>query len=174
MAKKRNLWDMPPEGLWISPTGKSVNMNEHLIAIRDDPDSFGIPYSEVESIKGLPMEDQIDYLRKIADGMISQGWTRYRYLDGTYHFEVDDAQRRHSVIDDILARANAAPQESLIVSQVLSPRTFEGTVESFFEGNFYRVHAFAKKDPWAFSSRRGWTKPTIILASPKAKQKRSK
>jgi hypothetical protein len=146
MAKKirNDIWSLPPEGLWISPTGQKQNVNEHLLAIKDSPEEFGL---SPQQVAGLDM----DAIRGLAEEMIGSGWTRYRYLDGVYHFEVDDAKRRTSIIDDVLIQSRALPQEQLVITQHGNAKTFEGTVGDFFDRVFFR---FAKKkvkaDAWAW------------------------
>ena len=83
-SRSANRWSLPPEGLWVSPTGKMESVNEHLMAIAERPDLFGLSPNEVKGADELA-------LRAIAERLITQGWTRFRYLDGKYLFEVDNA-----------------------------------------------------------------------------------
>ena len=137
-------FDLPPEGLWVSPEGKMMPVQEHLLAIRDRPDLFGLSRQEVPQ--------DLDQVRIIAESLITKGWTRYRYLDGRYHFEVDDVRKRIGLIDDILGKARAIPQELVVITPI-GGKTLEGTVQDVFDRVIMR---FAAKtmDKWSFSSRR--------------------
>ena len=149
--KKEDRWslpDLPPEGLWISPAGKRESVNEHLMAIAERPDLFGLSRREVEGADEA-------VLRKIAERLIAQGWTRYRYLDGKYMFEVDDARRRTGTIEEVLMSAHALPQEGIFVVQFSPHMEYEGTVGDLYERSLFR---FANKKPvckWAFSYGHG-------------------
>jgi len=136
-------FDLPPEGLWVSPSGKMMPVQEHLLAIRDRPDLFDLSRNEVPQ--------DLDQVRKIAENLISKGWTRYRYLDGKYHFEVDDVGKRIGLIDEILGKAQAIPQE-LVVITPMGGKTLEGTVKDVPDRVIMRFAAAKKMDKWAWSS----------------------
>jgi hypothetical protein len=142
---KQDIWSLPPEGLWISPSGQRHGVNEHLLAIRELPEEFGLSGQEV---RGL----DLDAIRQLAEGLIATGWTRYRYLDGVYHFEVDGAKKKIGVIDDVLSLARAIPLEQLVITQRLSPRTFKGTVGDFLDRTVFRLaKKNVKADSWAWT-----------------------
>lgn len=141
---KASGFDLPPEGLWVSPGGKMMPVQEHLLAIRDRPDLFGLSRNEVPR--------NLDQVRKIAEDLISKGWTRYRYLDGKYHFEVDAARKRIGLVDEILGKAHAIPQE-LVVITPLGGKTLEGTVQDVLDRVIMRFAA-KKMDKWSWSSLR--------------------
>ena len=142
---KQDMWSLPPEGLWISPSGQRHGVNEHLLATRESPEEFGLMGQEVRCL-------DLDAIRQLAEGLIDKGWTRYRYLDGVYHFEVDEAKKKIGVIDDILGLACAIPLEQLVITQRLSPKTFKGTVGDFFERAIFRLaKKNVKADAWAWT-----------------------
>lgn len=138
-------FSLPPEGLWISTTGKRYEISEHLLALKERPGDFGIPERDVAT-------QDIEGLRNVAEGLIGQGWTRYRYLDGRYSFEVDDAIRRMRIIEDVLMDAKAYPDEDVWISQVSPLKEYQGKVSEVFDHVIIR---FQKKDvepnKWRFS-----------------------
>jgi hypothetical protein len=147
--KKARRWDMPPEGLWISPTGKMEPVNEHLLALAERPDIFGLSEQEVRGADEKA-------LRKLGERLIMQGWTRYRYLNGKYLFEVDNVRNRIATIEKVLQAANAIPQEELVIAQFSPHQEFNCTVEDLYEGKLSERSIFqlaAKKATctWAFS-----------------------
>lgn len=139
---KASGFDLPPKSLWVSPDGKMMPVQEHLLAIRDRPDLFGLSRNEVPQ--------DLDQVRKIAEGLIARGWTRYRYLDGRYHFEVDDARKRIGLVDKILGKAHAVPQ-GLVAITPTGGKTLEGTVQDVLDRVIMRLVA-KKMDKWAWSS----------------------
>ena len=142
---KQDIWSLPPEGLWISPSGQRHGVNEHLLAIRESPEEFGLSGKEVRG-------RNLDAIRLLGEGLIADGWTRYRYLDGVYHFEVNDAKNKISVIKDILSLARAIPHEQVFITQRLSPRAFKGTVGDFLDQTIFGVaDKSAEADAWAWT-----------------------
>ena len=145
-STKHDAWGPPPEGLWISPSGRRHHVNEHLLAIRESPLEFGLSDWDVRRL-------DLDAIRKLAEGLIAKGWTRYRYLDGVHHFELDDAGRKTGVIGDVLGLARALPMEQLAITQQLSPRTFEGMVGDFLDRAILGLAGTSDAaDDWAWAS----------------------
>ena len=144
---KNSRWSLPPEGLWVSPTGKMEPVNERLMAIAERPDLFGLAPQEVKGADELA-------LRKLAERLIAQGWIRFRYLDGVYNFEVDEARRRMDIIKNVLAQANAIPEESVFISQFSPPKEFQGTVGDVYDSHILRLANKKRLCKWAFSY--GW------------------
>lgn len=147
MAKNNrsaSRWSLPPEGLWISPNGKQEPVNEHLMAIAERPDLFGLDSQEVRGADEKA-------LRAIAERLITQGWTRYRYLDGKYLFEVDNAPHRARIIEDVLQQANAISQEEVIVTQFSPHMEYSGTVAQLYERTMFRSASKKPTCKWAFS-----------------------
>jgi hypothetical protein len=146
MAKKRknDRWSLPPEGLWISPAGVQMPINEHLMALAEAPEQFGLSQQEVAGADEM-------VLRKIAERLISQGWMRFRYLDGVYNFEVDDARKRVATIEEVLAAANAIPEEAIFVVQFVPPKEYQGTVADLYERSLFRLANKKRACKWAFS-----------------------
>ena len=68
---------LPPEGLWISPDGVEVPVVEHLIALQQEPERFGLSPRDVAGAR-------IEQLRVLAEDLIRSGWTRFRFLAGAY------------------------------------------------------------------------------------------
>lgn len=145
MPKRKKASSLPPEGLWISPEGERHDINEHLMAIRERPEDFGL------SLRDVAGQD-IDGLRRVAEDLIGQGWTRYRYLDGRYHFEVDSATRRMRIIEDVLMEAQAHQDEEVWISQVSPPQEYQGKVSEVYDRviiRFQKKHV--ERNKWRFS-----------------------
>ena len=144
-----NRWSLPPEGLWISPAGKMESVNEHLLALAERPDIFGLTQQDVAGA------DEKSLLA-LGERLIVAGWTRYRYLDGKYLFEVDNAKNRAGIIERVLQKAQAISQEEVVITQFSPHQEFSGTVGALYDGSIFR---FANKKAvckWAFSyDRRG-------------------
>jgi len=134
---------LPAEGLWISPDGERLTASEHLLAIRDNPTLFGLPLA----VQKMDIPD----LEKVAEDLINKGWTRYRYLDGRHHFEVDDARARMSLIRDVLQSVNALADEELWVSQVGGQES-QGKVKDAHDHAFLRFEGKIE-NKWRFSGR---------------------
>lgn len=122
---------LPPEGLWISPSGDAIPVIEHLIEIQQNPEPFGLAPKDVErrSIKDL---------RQIARSLIQDGWTRFRYLSGTWNFEVDQAKLRISLIQEVLVQGKAYPEERVVIAQLSPKRDYQGTVAEFYDRSMFR------------------------------------
>ena len=129
--------ELPPEGLWISPTGDYIAVVEHLAAIASDPDVFGLPDSYRDS-------GNIKVLRDAAEDLIRGGWIRFRYLSGVYLFEVDSIQRRLGTIEDVLVKVGAFEGESVSISQAEPKADYEGTVQDVYDK---RIGRFAANPP---------------------------
>lgn len=140
---------LPPEGLWISPEGEAFPISEHLIGIAERPQDFGISPSQLPSTSD---PDHRTKLRELAEGLIAKGWTRYRYMGGIYHFEVDSLRRRIRLIDDILAKADAYEKEPVTISSS-DGSVVSGTVGDVQERAIFKM-ASKKPDKWAWSSAR--------------------
>lgn len=142
--KRKDACDLPPEGLWISPNGKQFEVVEHLMTLRERPDLFGID----SSYRHADVPD----LRDIAVEMIDSGWTRFRYLNGTYHFEVDSAKRKLAMIEDVLASCGAHDFEEVVISQTQGAETdLTGAVADVYDKKIMRFQANPKKNKWRLS-----------------------
>ncbi len=135
---------LEPEGMWVSPTGEYIIVVEHLLAISSEPERFDLPQS-------LLGERDVETLRAAAVSLIKNGWTRFRYLVGVYAFEVDNAARRMSVIEKVLADVKAYTAESVSISEFDPRREYEGTVEDVFDRRITRFAANPGKNTWRFS-----------------------
>ena len=135
---------VPPEGLWISPAGVQMPVNEHLTALAEVPEQFGLSQQEVAGA-----DERV--LRRLAERLITQGWTRYRYLDGVYHFEVDDFNRRVGPIEKVLELAQALPQEEIFIVQFSPHKECHGTVADLYERALFRCASKKPVCKWAFS-----------------------
>lgn len=144
MAKKRkkSKSDLPPEGLWITPSGKRITVTEHLLALAAHPDKFDIAHQ--------PSLDVLE-LRQIAEELIGGGWARYRYLSGTHAFELVDAQKRIAVIEDVLAHVGAHGFESVSISQPEPLREWNATVDDVFNRSVFRFSSNPRRNTWRFS-----------------------
>ena len=132
---------LPPEGLWISPEGEPIPVIEHLLEIHHNPEKFGLAPKDV---RGLSIEN----LRKVAVELIGKGWTRFRFLSGTWNFEVDSVKVRLSTIEDVLVRQMAYPQERVVVSQAAPKRDFQGTVAEFYDRSMFRHYELGRANTW--------------------------
>lgn len=129
---------LPPEGLWISPFGTRINVVEHLESIRNNPDKFGLDESDVQNTN-------IDQLREIAEQLIRQGWIRFRSLDFTFHFEVDNIRLRQEQIEKVLDDVSTYPSfEKVEISEITPFGSYCGTVDQFRNNTIKKV-ASAKK-----------------------------
>lgn len=136
---------LPPEGLWISPTGRRIPVVEHLLAIQQYPELFDVDVSRHADVREL---------RDVAETMIRRGWVRFRYLSGTYAFEVDKARDRMGLIADVLASARALSFETVLISQVTPVRDFEGTVDDVYNHTILGSQANPAKNGWRFTRSR--------------------
>lgn len=148
MAKKRRknktVCDLPPEGMWISPAGRWFPITEHLLAIQERPDIFGISQDVRHA--------DIPELRELAVELIESGWTRFRYLDGNWLFEVDFARTKMSYIDEVLSDCGAHSSETVTISQVSGKsQDFEGTVDDVFDRKILSFQNNPKKNKWRLS-----------------------
>ncbi len=141
--KNEEVCDLPPEGLWISPSEKYIEVSEHLMAIRERPDLFGIS----EDTSRLDIQD----LREWAVDLIESGWTRFRYLDGVWLFEVDNIKKKLSLIEDVLVHCKAYEVESVNISQISPLLEIEGTVSDVFDRKILRFQTNPKKNKWRLS-----------------------
>lgn len=148
MAKKRKKihggCDLPPEGMWISPSGRKYEITEHLLALRERPDLFGL------SRKDTAHAD-IPGLRAIAVDLIDSGWVRFRYLDNKWFFEVDNETRRHGTIEDVLTRCGAHSFEEVQISQTRPTLELSGTVADVFDRTIRRFETNPKRNKWRLS-----------------------
>ncbi len=141
--KKKSGCDLPPEGLWIDPTGEYFPVTEHLLALRQRPDLFGL--SDDTKRADIPQ------LREFAVALIESGWTRFRYLDGTWLFEVDNAKRKMLLIEDVLSHCNAYGEERVTISQISPKVESEGTVDDVYDRTILRFQSNPKKNKWRLS-----------------------
>ena len=140
------LRDLPPEGLWISPEGsKWIPVVEHLAAIAMYPHYFGLTRADVEGA-------DLPELRVLADGLIREGWTRFRVLADSFNFEVDSARRRMRLVEDVLTQVGAIQEDAVVISQASPRREFEGTVADVYDRIILR---FQENNPklnrWRFT-----------------------
>jgi hypothetical protein len=138
--KKRKQSDddaLPVEGLWVSPTGEEIEVIEHLLAIKEKPERFGIPLAAVASADTLA-------LREIGVELIRTGWIRFRYLSGVYAFEVDTLRKRYDKIESILIKARAYEAEDVTISQFIPFAEFNCTVLDVYER---KVERFSQNPP---------------------------
>jgi len=140
----------PADGLWISPEGRAVPVFEHMLSIREKPEDFGLTQQDVAHIQNVKDPSDWAALREIALKLIDQGWVRYRYQGGTYHFEVDDVRRKMRVIDDVLLWAGAYDKEPVLLVD-RSGRNLRGTVEDVRTRSIEKM-ASKKFDKWAWST----------------------
>lgn len=123
---------LPPEGLWISPDGMvTIPVVEHLIEIQQNPEPFGLSPADVR-------KRSIAQLRAIAKGLIRVGWIRFRYLSGTWNFEVDQARLRIGILEDVIVQGKAYPEERVVVAQASPKRDYQGTVAEFYDRSMFR------------------------------------
>ncbi len=142
--KKRSFpQELPPEGLWITPSGKRIVVIEHLLALAEFPEVFGLA--------GQPKLDTKE-LRDLAEGLIAEGWVRYRFLSGTHAFELRDARDRVSVIEDVLAHVGAHEFESVSISQPEPLREWNATVADVFNRSIFRFSNNPRRNTWRFSN----------------------
>ena len=133
--------ELPPEGLWISPSGEVIPVVEHLIEIQRNPEPFGLSPREVD-------QRSMEELRDIARFLIRDGWTRFRYLSGIWHFEVDQAKPWISIFKDILVQGNAYPQEQVAIAQASPKRDYRGTVAQFHDRSMFRHYELGRGNRW--------------------------
>lgn len=87
---------------------------EHVGELRSEPEPFGLSPKDVAGTS-LPQ------LKKIAIGLIREGWTRFRFIDGCYRFEIcrlDD--RTRALMVGVLRKCGVVPREQISIS-VLDP-----------------------------------------------------
>lgn len=112
---------LPEEGLWISPTGERIPVREHLLTIQDHAELFDLSPTEVSGVG-------IDGLRNVAVRLIDASWTRFRYLDGVWNFEVNDAKRKLELIRAVLADCGALEHETVSICQTAPFAEFTASV----------------------------------------------
>lgn len=135
---------LPPEGLWVSPDGDPVTVIEHLIALKENPEIFGLTEREVEKAK-------VKDLRDIAVKLIGSGWMRFRFLGGVWAFEVNSVKAKTGLIEEILVGQNAYPEERVIVSQVSPKRDYQGSVSQFYDRSMFRHYELGRGNRWRVS-----------------------
>lgn len=127
-------------GLWISPENERIPVVEHLIAIQQDPEAFGLTRRDVERA-------DVGMLRSLAERLISEGWIRYRYFGGMTH-AVEMHRLDPSKVDMLLADAEAIPTEEVVVETQRPRRRYSGTVSTWFDRTMLRS--------WKSNPRGGW------------------
>lgn len=132
---------LPPEGLWISPEGRMIPVVEHMPTIQQYPQLFGLSKSDVH---GLTLRQ----LRGLGEELILDGWIRFRYLSGVYHFEVGRAKSKIRLIEDVLVEASAVTDEEVRISQAAPRREFVGTVGDVFERAIFGYQENPIKNKW--------------------------
>lgn len=135
---------LPPEGLWVSPDGEGIPVVEHLLAIKQEPERFGIPQREVRTAG-------IDELRALSVKLIKEGWTRFRFLGGVWNFEVDTVKMKKDLIEEILVSHRAWPQERIIISRMSPKRDYQGSVVQFYDRSIFRYYERGRLNRWRFS-----------------------
>lgn len=137
---------LPPEGLWISPDGKRwVPVVEHLATLAEYPQHFDLSPRDV---KGALIDD----LRALANEIISDGWTRFRVLDGVMHFEVSDLKEKIGIIEAVMVEVIAAQEDRVIISQSSPRRDFDCKAADVFDRVVERFSSTnPRKNKWRFS-----------------------
>lgn len=135
---------LPPEGLWISPSGKKIRVIEHLITISQYPEKFGLTHGEVEGLT-------IGELRELADVLIMGGWVRYRHFGDSYNFEVVNAKKKIKTIEDILALVGGYGPERVFIAQAEPRKEFVGTVDDVFERRIFGYQENPSRNRWRFT-----------------------
>lgn len=135
---------LPPEGLWVDPDGEGIPVIEHLIALKEEPERYGLSPRDVEKAG-------IKELRDLAIQIIREGWTRFRFLGGVWNFEVDSVKMKMGLIEEILVTHQAWPQERIIISQMSPKRDFQGTVAQFYDRSMFRHYELGRLNRWRFS-----------------------
>lgn len=103
---------------------------EHLIEIQQNPAAFDLDLSEVRTLS-------ISDLRNLAQRLIQHGWIRFRYLSGTWNFEVDRVRMRIGILEDVLVQGKAYPQERVVIAQAVPRRDYQGTVAEFYDRSMF-------------------------------------
>lgn len=77
----------------------------------------------------------------------------FRYLDGTYLFEVDNVKRRMRLIEDALIDVGAHDFEGVSIGQLDPVVTLNGTVADVFERTIMRFQSnpSLRHSKWFFS-----------------------
>lgn len=141
MSRKKAL---PPEGLWISPSGKRIPVIEHLITIQHHPMKFGLDFGDVEGL-------DIVQLREVADGLIRNGWIRFRHFGDSYNFEVESARGKIETVEEVLVNLEAYEGERVYISQASPRKDFVGTVADVFDRKIFGYQENPRKNRWRFS-----------------------
>jgi len=135
---------LPPEGMWISPEGDAFQVIEHLLAIKENPEIFGLPVREVRNA-------DVKALRTLAVGLIRSGWTRFRSMGGVWAFEVDRAKAKIGLIEEILVKHQAYPQERVVISQATPKKDYQGSVSDLYDRSMFRHYEPDRLNRWRVS-----------------------
>ena len=135
---------LPPEGLWVSPDGEAIPVIEHLLALKEEPERFGLSPRDVAKAG-------VKELRELAVTIISEGWTRFRFLGGVWNFEVDNVKMKKDLIEEILVTHQAWPQERIVISQAKPKRDYQGAVAQFYDRSMFRHYELGRLSRWRFS-----------------------
>jgi hypothetical protein len=135
---------LPPEGLWISPEGKRIPVVEHLITIAQFPEKFGGTHAAVQGAS-------VEQLREIADGLIRDGWVRYRHFGDSYNFEVVNAKKKIETIEDVLTLVGAYGPERVFIAQAEPRKELVGTVDDVFERRIFGYQENPRRNRWRFT-----------------------
>jgi hypothetical protein len=135
---------LPPEGLWVSPDGEPVPVIEHLLALKEAPETFGLSVRDVE-------RSGLIELRELAVKIIKEGWTRFRFLSGVWNFEVNSIRNKKDLIEEILVTPQAWPQERIVISQASPKRDYQGSVSQFYDRSMFRHYELGHLSRWRFS-----------------------
>lgn len=135
---------LPPEGLWVDLDGKAISVIEHLIALKEDPERFGLSPRDTGKAR-------VKELRDMAVELIKDGWTRFRFLGGVWNFEVNSVRTKKDLIEEILVTHQAWPQEHIIITQMRPKRDYQGTVAQFYDRSLFRHYELGRVSGWSFS-----------------------
>lgn len=135
---------LPPEGLWVSPDGEAIPVIEHLLALKEQPERYGLQRRDVERAT-------VKDLRDLAVKIISEGWTRFRFLGGVWNFEVNNVKNKKDLIEEILVTHQAWPQERIIISQANPKRDYQGSVAQFYDRSLFRHYELGRLNRWRLS-----------------------
>jgi hypothetical protein len=135
---------LPPEGLWVAPDGEPIPVIEHLLALKEAPETFGLSPRDVERAGLIE-------LRELAVKIIGEGWTRFRFLGGVWNFEIDNIRTKKDLIKETLVTHQAWPQERIIISQAKPKRDYQGSVAQFYDRSMFRHYELGRLSRWRFS-----------------------
>lgn len=124
------MTDYLTQGYFLTPDGRLVEVREHVVAVVDDPQAFGLSardWDVVAARRGDPSAREAVLVKVVRHGFVRiRGHRRYLTFEG-YDLDARTQQR----IAAALRQLGVHPEETIVVSDLATGRSYRGEARRY-------------------------------------------